>query len=162
MLVRAVTPQAYGGGMTDRHKDAPDIEANKAVALRFIDGVFVNQDPKAVDELAAENFTGHTFGNLPPGREPLKQAMQRAGAGVSDAKFQVNDVIAEEDRVAVRLTTRARHTGTFMGIEPSGNEYSINEIHIFRVEDGQVVEHWHEFDKLALMEQLKPTAASKP
>jgi predicted ester cyclase len=143
------------------HQDVPDIEANKGVALRFIEGVFVNQDPKAVDELAAENFTAHTFGKLPPGREPLKQAMQRAGAGVSDAKFQINDVIADKDRVAVRLTTHARHTGTFMGMEPSGNEYSIDEIHIFRIENGQVVEHWHEFDKLALMEQLKPKAAAK-
>jgi predicted SnoaL-like aldol condensation-catalyzing enzyme len=143
------------------HQDVPDIEANKGVALRFIEEVFVNQDPKAVDELAAEDFTPHTFGKLPPGREPLKQAMQRAGAGVSDAKFEIHDVIADKDRVAVRLTTRARHTGTFMGMEPSGNEYSIDEIHIFRIEDGQVVEHWHEFDKLALMEQLKPKAAPK-
>jgi predicted ester cyclase len=46
-------------------------------------------------------------------------------------------------------------------MEPSGNEYSIDEIHIFRVEDGQVVEHWHEFDKMALLEQLKPKAAKK-
>ena len=42
-----------------------------------------------------------------------------------------------------------------MGIEPTGKRYSIDEIHIFRIRDGQLVEHWHEFDKLALMQQLK-------
>lgn len=154
-MINAANPES------PNHQDVPDIEANKGVALRFIEEVFVNQDPKAVDELASEQFTAHTFGELPPGREPLKQAMQRAGAGVSDPTFQIHDVIADKDRVAVRLTTRARHTGTFMGMEPSGNEYSIDEIHIFRVEDGQVVEHWHEFDKMALLEQLKPKADKK-
>lgn len=137
------------------HRDVPDLEANKGVALRFIEGVFIDQDPKAVDELAADDFTAHTFGEMAPGREPLKEAMKRAGEGVSDPKFEIQDVIAEKDRVAVRLTTRARHTGTFMGIEPSGNEYSIDEIHIFRVEDGKVVEHWHEFDRQRLMQQLQ-------
>lgn len=143
------------------HRDVPDLEANKGVALRFIEGVFIDQDPDVVDELASDDFTAHTFGDLPPGREPLKEAMKRAGAGVSDAKFEIQDVIAEQDRVAVRLTTRARHTGTFMGVEPSGNEYSIDEIHIFRVEDGKVLEHWHEFDKARLMEQLQGQGAGQ-
>jgi predicted ester cyclase len=135
-----------------------DLEANKDVARRFIEGVFVKQDPRAVDELAAENFEAHTFGGLPPGREPLKEAMARAGAGVSEARFEIHDVIAEGDRVAVRLTTTARHTGPFMGIEPTGNRYTIDEIHIFRIRNGQVTEHWHEFDKMALMTQLKGEA----
>lgn len=138
-----------------KHRDVPELEANKGIALKFIEGVFIEQDPKAVDELAADDFTAHTFGDLKPGREPLKEAMRRAGEGVSDARFEVQDVIAEQDRVAVRLTTHARHTGTFMGVEPSGNEYSIDEIHIFRIEDGKVVEHWHEFDKARLMQQLQ-------
>ena len=142
-------------------RDVPDLEANKSVALRFIEGVFIDQDPKAVDELAADDFTAHTFGDLPPGREPLKAAMLRAGAGVSNPTFAIQDVIAEKDRVVVRLTTRARHTGTFMGIEPSGNEYSIDEIHIFRIEDGKVLEHWHEFDKQRLVQQLQGRAGTQ-
>jgi len=142
------------------HRDVPDLEANKGVALRFIEGVFINQDPAAVDELASEDFTAHTFGEMQPGREPLKEAMQRAGAGVSDARFEIQDVIAEKDRVAVRLTTRARHTGKFMGVEPTGNEYSIDEIHIFRIENDQVAEHWHEFDKARLMQQLQGKGAT--
>jgi predicted ester cyclase len=140
------------------HQDVPDLEVNKGVALRFIEGVFIKQDAKAVDDLAAEDFSAHTFGDLAPGREPLKEAMRRAGKGVSDPQFEIHDVIAEKDRVAVRLTTRARHTGTFMGLEPSGNEYSIDEIHMFRVADGKVLEHWHEFDKARLMQQLQKGA----
>jgi steroid delta-isomerase-like uncharacterized protein len=134
------------------------VEDNKRVAREFIDRVFVHQDPKAVDELATEDFTARTFGPLPPGREPLKQAMARAGAGVSDPEFRIEDVIAEGDRVAVRLTTTAVHSGTFMGVPPSGRRYSISEIHIFRIRDGQVAEHWHEFDRAALVAQLRGEA----
>jgi predicted ester cyclase len=132
-----------------------DLERNKAVAREIIDRIFVHQEDAAIDELVAEDFVPHTFGPMPPGREGLRAAMQRAGAGVSEARFEINDLIAEGDRVVARLTTTARHTGTFMGIEPSGKRYSIDEIHIFRIRDGQAVEHWHEFDKMALMQQLK-------
>ena len=132
------------------------LEANKRVALRFIDEVFVHGDPDAVDELATQDFTPHTFGPLAAGREPIKQAMARVAAGLRDPEFRIDDVIAEGDRVVVRLTSSATHSGTFMGLPPSGNRYSISEIHIFRIRDGQVSEHWHEFDKLALIEQLKP------
>jgi len=132
------------------------LEENKAVARAFIERVFIAGDGAAIDELATEDFTPHTFGPLPPGREPLKQAMARVHQGVSDPEFRIDDVIAEADRVAVRLTSSATHTGTFMGQPPTGRRYSIQEIHVFRIRDGRVSEHWHEFDKLALLEQLKP------
>lgn len=133
---------------------------NKDVARQVIERIFMRQEDAAIDELVAEDFVPHTFGPMPPGREGLRAGMQRAGAGVSEARFDIHDVIAEGDRVVVRLTSSARHTGTFMGIAPSGKRYSIDEIHIFRIVDGQVVEHWHEFDKRSLMQQLQGSAPS--
>ena len=41
-----------------------------------------------------------------------------------------------------------------MGMPPSGRRYEIEEIHLFRVRDGQVVEHWHQFDQMGMMRQL--------
>lgn len=131
------------------------LEWNKGLVRQIIDRIFVHQDEGAIDELISEDFVPHTFGPMPPGREGLREGMRRAGAGVSDPEFEIHDMIAEGDRVAARLTTTARHTGTFMGIEPTGNRYSIDEIHVFRLRDGQLVEHWHEFDKGALLAQLK-------
>jgi len=131
-----------------------DLDRNKSIAKRFIDGVFVRQDPAAVDELASPDFTPHTWGDTPPGREALKTVMQRAGAGVTDPVFEIEDVIAEDDRVVVRVTSSGLHSGTFMGMPATGRRYSIPEIHIFRIRDGQVAEHWHEFDKMSLTQQL--------
>jgi predicted ester cyclase len=138
--------------------DPEQLERNKDLARRVIDRIFVHQEDEAIDELISTDFVPHTFGPMPHGREGLRAGMQRAGAGVSEARFEIHDIIAEGDRVAVRLTTTARHTGQFMGIDPSGDRYSVDEIHIFRIRDGQVIEHWHEFDKLALLSQLRGEA----
>ena len=134
------------------------LEWNKGRVREIIDRIFVHQDDAAIDALIAEDFVPHTFGPMPPGREGLRAGMRRAGAGISDPEFVIHDMIAEGDRVAARLTTSARHTGTFMGIEPSDKRYSIDEIHIFRLRDGLLVEHWHEFDKAALLAQLRGEA----
>src|SRR5829696_3874853 len=132
-----------------------DLERNKDVARQLIERVFVRQEDSAIDELVASDFVPHTFGPMPPGREGLRAGMKRAGAGVSDPQFEIHDLIAEGDRVVARLTTSARHTGTFMGLEGTGNRYSIDEIHIFRIRDGRLVEHWHAFDTADLMRQLE-------
>jgi predicted ester cyclase len=138
------------------------LEWNKERVREIIDRIFVHQEDAAIDELIAEDFVPHTFGPMPAGREGLREGMRRAGAGVTDPEFEIHDMIAEGDRVAARLTTSARHTGTFMGIKPTGNRYSIDEIHMFRLRDGQLVEHWHEFDKGALMAQLKGEVTGEP
>jgi predicted ester cyclase len=139
---------------TEQPTATGELEANKAVVRRFIAEIFGHQDLDAVDELAAEDFTPHTWGPTPPGRQALREAMQRAGAGVTEARFEIHHLIAEGDLVAVRLTSSALHSGEFMGLKPTNRRYSIDEMHLFRLRDGRVVEHWHEFDKGALQRQL--------
>lgn len=131
-----------------------DTEANKALVRRFIDEIFVRGNADAVDDLVASDFVPHTWPSTGDGRGDLKRAMARVAAGLRDPVFMIDDMIAEGDRVAVRLTASATQTGTFMGIEPSGRSYTIGEIHVFRIRDGQVVEHWHQFDQVGLMRQL--------
>jgi predicted ester cyclase len=134
------------------------LEQNKAIAERFIPEVFVQGNEAAADELAAPDFAPHSWGEMPPGVESLKAAQRRVMAGLSDARMIIEDVIAEGDRVAVRLTSHGRHSGEFMGMPPSNREYTISEIHIFRIEDGKVVEHWREADMLGLMQQIGANA----
>ena len=131
-----------------------DLDENKAVVRRFIDEVFVAGRVEAVDELVADDFIPHTWGAMARGRDGLKQAMERVARGLADVSMTVEDVIAEGDRVAVRLTSHARQVGEFMGMPPSGREYTIGEIHIFRVRDGRIAEHWHQADFLGMMKQL--------
>lgn len=130
------------------------VDANKAVVRRFIERVFQDGDVAAVDELVAEDFVPHTWPSTGDGRGDLKRAMERVSKGLADAVFTIDDTIAEGDRVAVRLTASATQTGEFMGLPASGKRYTIAEIHVFRVRDGAIVEHWHQFDQLGLLRQL--------
>jgi steroid delta-isomerase-like uncharacterized protein len=134
-----------------------DPEENKAVVRRFIEEVFVAGRPEAVDQLVADDFVPHTWGAMAQGRDGLKQAMERVSRGLADVRMTVEDLIAEGDRVAVRLTSHARQVGEFMGMPPSGRDYTIEEIHIFRVRDGRIAEHWHQADFTGMMKQLGAT-----
>ena len=127
---------------------------NKAIARRFIDEVFVEGRTATVDELLADDFVGHTWPSTGHPKDDLKAAIGRTSKSLSDPRFLVEDVIAEGDRVVIRLTAEATQTGELMGMPASGKRYSIGEIHIFRIRDGKVVEHWHQFDQMAMMKQL--------
>ena len=131
------------------------VEGNKAVVRRFIEEAFVKGDPASV-ELVSESFVPHTWPSVDPGRESLRQTVVRM-AGLSDVTFDVEDVIGEGDRVAVRVTARATHKGDFMGTPAAGKSYEIAEIHIFRIEDGLIAEHWHVADLLGMMKQIGGT-----
>jgi steroid delta-isomerase-like uncharacterized protein len=125
---------------------------NKELIRRFVQEIFVEGREESVDELVAEDFNSHTFTGT--GRANLKATMQRVHAALDDVGFAIDDLIAEGDRVVARLTASATQIGEFMGLQPSGRSYSVEEIHIFRLRDGRVAEHWHQMDTLGLMKQL--------
>ncbi len=80
--------------------------------------------------------------------------MERVSRALTDVAFSIDDLIAEGDEVVARLTASATQTGELMGMPPTGKRYTIAEIHIFRIGDGLIVEHWHQFDQLGMMRQL--------
>ena len=128
---------------------------NKAIVRRFVEEIFVRGRKDTVDELLADDFVAHTWPSTTGDpRSDLKAAIDRAAAGLSDPEFAIDDLIAEGDQVAARLTTAATQTGEFMGMPPTNKRYSIEEIHWFRLRDGKVVEHWHQFDQMGMMKQL--------
>jgi len=106
--------------------------------------------------LVADDFVSHSWrATSGSAKASLKDATLRMGSALSDINFRIDDLIAEDDRVVARLTASARQTGEFMGLPPSGRGYEVGEIHIFRLRDGKIVEHWHELDAMSLMQQLK-------
>jgi predicted ester cyclase len=129
-------------------------EQNKEAVRRFIEEIFVKTNVDAADELATPDFTPHSWPGVKPGIENLKLGQRRVSAGLTDVSMRIEDMIAEGDKVAVRLTAHARQEGEFMGLPPSGREYTISEMHVFRVTGGKVAEHWVNADMLGLMQQL--------
>ena len=131
-------------------------EANKEVVRRYVDEVFVGLNSGAIDELVADDFESHGWpATAGSAKESLKAATHRMSGALSDIKFTIDDLIAEGDKVVARVTSSARQTGEFMGMPPSDRSYEIGEIHIFRLRDGKLVEHWYEMDAMGLMQQLQ-------
>jgi steroid delta-isomerase-like uncharacterized protein len=131
-----------------------DTEANKALVRRFVQQVFEELRPDAVDELVADDFVSHTYPANKDGKAYLREATERMAKALTNIRFVVDDMVAEEDRVAVRLTASATATGDFMGLPAAGKSYQIGEIHIFGLRDGKIVEHWHQYDAAGMMRQL--------
>ena len=71
-----------------------------------------------------------------------------------DSRFPVADIIAGEDRVAVRHSLRGTHRAAFQGIPATGKPVVVNAIAILRLENGKAVELWLNADFLGLMQQL--------
>ena len=140
--------------MTTEHAAPIAVETNVSVVRRFIDEVFLQGRFDAVDELVTDDFTPHTWGPTPPGRDGLKQAIERVSQGLSDSRITIDDLIGQGDTVVARLTSSATQTGPFMGLPPSGKRYEIGEIHWFRLQDGRIAEHWHQADFLGMLRQL--------
>ena len=63
-------------------------------------------------------------------------------------------MIAEGDTVVVRGTTSGTQTGAMQGIPPTGKQFKVAGIDIFRVVDGKIVEPWDAVDQLGMLQQL--------
>src|SRR4051794_39164610 len=96
------------------------VEENKAIVRRFVEEIFVQGRHATVDELVADDFTAHTWPSTGDPKADLKRAIDRAAQALAEARFTIEEMIGEGDRVAVRLTTSAKQVGDFMGMKPSG------------------------------------------
>ncbi len=84
----------------------------------------------------------------------MKQYFSSLHSAFPDVHMDVEDMIAEGDKVVARVSVSGTHQGEFMGIDPTGNRVTITGIDILRIVDGKVVEHWGNFDDLGMLQQL--------
>jgi steroid delta-isomerase-like uncharacterized protein len=133
------------------------LEENKAIILRYLDEAWEKGDWQAAEEVVAEDVVFHDQvreGDLPPGREGLRVAMERVRAGMPDFTMDVHEVVAEGDIVVIRWSSTGTHTGDFSGMPPTGRVGTLYAISMVRMKDGRIVEGWQETDRLGLAQQL--------
>ena len=130
-------------------------QENKALVRRYYDEVFNERKVGLVDELAVEDYLEHDpFPGQGDGRADLRARVQLILAAMNPLRFSIEDMVAEGDRVVVRWVQQGKQTGSFMGIPPSGADYTFAGIDIHRLRDGRMAEHWHVVDLFALLQQL--------
>ena len=92
--------------------------------------------------------------DTPPGPEGANAVLRWLRGAFADLSYEILDAFGDRDRVAVRLITRGTHTGEFLGAPPTGRRFEIEAIHLYRIQDGKVAEHWAKRDDLGLARQL--------
>jgi predicted ester cyclase len=138
--------------------DAVRSEQTKADARRFYEHLNRALKTGNIAELDAVIAPGAVDHNPVPGMkqglEGIKAAFAEGRVSFPDLVFTVEDVIAEGDKAACRLSARATHRGTFQGVPATGKVVTQTGIDILRFVDGRLVERWGEFDALGLLAQL--------
>lgn len=130
-----------------------NIEESKALVRRFFAAI-EGADFKVFDEIVAERYDDHLAGQS-PGRETLKQYFDGLHAAFSDLKLPISAIVAEGDKVAVLNAVQGTHKGDFVGLQPTGRKIDAMAFQLYRIENGQLAEHWEIADFSTLMRQLK-------
>jgi predicted ester cyclase len=75
-----------------------------------------------------------------------------------DMRLDIDDMVAEGEKVLVRLTIRGTQRGELMGIAPTGRAVEVGVMDLFHVRNGKLIEHWALFDNLGMLKQLGVTS----
>ena len=134
-------------------------EANKQLARDYFTA-FLAADEAWWAEHIAPGFRRHDPG-LPfevVGPAGVKRLADALLPGIPDLELPIEDVIAEGEKVLVRLRVKGTHGGELMGVPPTGRPIDIAVLDLFAIRDGQLVEHWALLDNLGLMRQIGVTS----
>jgi len=137
-------------------------EKNKAIARRVIDEIWNQGKLEVVDEVIATDYIRHDPTNSIRGADGYKQLVAVLRSAFPDIRLTIEDITAEGDKVAFRLTSTGTHKGEFMGIPPTGKHATVTDISIYRFADGKLVEDWASADFLGLLQQLGAIPSPKP
>jgi steroid delta-isomerase-like uncharacterized protein len=130
-------------------------EHNKATVHRIFDEFLNTGNPDAADELFAADFVNHSPGRgASPDREGMKKFITSLRTTFPDLKLVPDDLIAEGDRVAIRMTISGTHQGEIAGVAPTGKRITWAALSVLRFADGKAVERWNISDELDLLRQL--------
>ena len=128
---------------------------NKLVMRRFVE--FINSgSEKLAEELISPDAVFHVPGRPEPMRGPAGYlaviGMMRSG--FPDIQWTLEEMIAEDDKVAARFTMRGTHQGSFFGVPPTGRTIAVQAMNFYRLSGCQFIEERGQPDLLGLLQQI--------
>ena len=135
--------------------------ANKRLVGRFYKEVYGDWNMAMVDEVVSPRFTSHDWpAGTPTGAEGFGAFYSAIRTALPDARYEVDDLIAEGDKVVVRWRLLGTHLGDFGGIAPTGRAIALKGIAIYRLEGGKLMERWVVTDLHGLLQEIRQPAAA--
>ena len=130
-------------------------EENKAVVRAFVDA-WNDRSFDRFDDLMAAGATLTVSGNTISCDPSATRAIaEHWCAGLPDYRFDLLDLIAEGDKVVARMPFTGTLTGPVLDLQPTGRSVRADEIVIFRIADGRIVEAWEVYDEYSMRKQLE-------
>jgi len=135
-------------------------EHERDLGRRWFELVWNQGRREAISELLTPEAVIHDGGTDSVGPDGFYPFFDRLNAAFSEFHVNVEDSIAEDDKICVRWSCSAKHTGDGLGMPPTGVTIHITGISILRVAGGKLVEGWQNWDMLGMMEQIQSRAKS--
>ena len=130
-------------------------DSDRDLGRRWFEEVWNKNRREAIGEMMAPRVVLHDGDAVTQGPDAFYQFFDRMSATFSEMHVKVEETIAESDKLCVRWSSTAKHTGGGLGIAPTGLAINVTGISILRVADGRFVEAWQNWDMLGMMEQIQ-------
>ena len=115
---------------------------NKALVRRYYEEVLNQGQLQVFDDLADSSFVSYLPDGKGIGSDIYKQTIAGTLAVIAGLNVTIEDQIAEDDKVVTRWKAKGTPQSEFAGIKPNGKPITVTAIHIHRVQNGKLIEHW--------------------
>jgi predicted ester cyclase len=123
---------------------------------------FTSGDIDHIAGLVTEDFVDHGAPPwAPQGRAGYLQIL-RFLAGTLQLRYELHDVVADGDRVAIRATAHGVHNTGHLGFPATGRPYAMPTMHLYRASGPMLAEHWGVRDELSVLWQVGALPAPEP
>lgn len=112
------------------------------------------------DEFFTPDYAGHVSGRMHMDLPELQRLERGFAAAFAEAHRTVEDLWGADDKVVLRITTRAKHCGEFNGIPATGRHVVMTGMVIYRFRAGKIAESWGELDFAGLWRQITNTPSA--
>lgn len=129
-------------------------DENKALVVRFVEEFWSSGNESAADTMMAEGVTLVVNNDVVKDTATLKAFARTLRSAFPDWHSELEELVAEGDRVAERWTGHGTHEGDFQGIPATGRQVAVPGTVFYRIAAGKIVEFRGQFDRMSMMAQL--------
>ena len=141
------------------------LTANTTIARRVFEDGLNRRDASVFEELVAADYVNHEGADMllkSKGPKDWSDVLARLSSSFPDISWEVLRTVAQDDRVWVETRMSGTHEGVFFGHEPTGRRFAVRQVHMLRIADGKIQEHWAVRDDLGVLVQLGAVAPPTP
>lgn len=126
-------------------------QKNIETVTAFIEAFWNESDMECTDRFLSDDYQELAYES----KEGLKRFAGKILEAFPDKRYTVEEMIAQGDKVLVRMTVKGTHAGTFFGTAPTGNSIDVTLYRQYRVVDGKITEHRGWIDMVTMWHQLQ-------